>query len=372
MSAAHAHAERVEAALSDAGLDLLIVADLVNPGDSSRAAQADVTWLSGFTGSSAVCVIGGGERLLYTDSRYTERAGREIAAAGSGFEAITVRGRLVGEPASRLHGRVGFDERKTSVAGLRRLEEFAPDGVELVAANELIGELRRQKDEMEVARITAASALADEVMATVTGAGVVGRTEAEVALTIEAAMREGGASGPSFETIVAAGENSALPHHVPGSRTITAGDVVLIDMGVLLDGYCSDSTRTFVTAAPDERFELVYATVLGAQVAALEAIGAGVEGQAIDEIARSLIGDAGFGEFFGHGLGHGVGIEIHEEPGLSPRSKDTLAVGDVVTVEPGIYLPGEFGVRIEDLVVVEESGIRNLSTLPKTLQTLSG
>ena len=180
-------------------------------------------------------------------------------------------------------------------------------------------------------------------------------------------MRELGAE-PSFPTIVAAGPNGALPHAEPGEREIGPGELVVFDMGAKLDGYCSDGTRTFATGEPGERAREVYEVVRGAQEAALGAVSVGVRAEEVDSVARDLIAAAGYGERFGHGLGHGVGLEVHEEPRVSQRSEDVLEAGEVVTIEPGIYLPGELGVRIEDLVVVTEDGYRNLSGLPKDLQ----
>ena len=175
-------------------------------------------------------------------------------------------------------------------------------------------------------------------------------------------MRELGAEDPSFPSIVAAGPNGALPHAMPGERVIEEGELVVIDMGAIVDGYCSDCTRTLVDGEPSGKGREVYDLVLASQLAGLDAIRAGVGGREVDAIARAVIDEGGYGELFGHGLGHGVGIEVHEPPRLSKRSEDELLVGDVVTVEPGIYIPGELGVRIEDLVVVTEDGHRNLST----------
>ena len=188
-----------------------------------------------------------------------------------------------------------------------------------------------------------------------------------MARATEARIRELGAD-PSFPAIVAAGPNGALPHAEPGEREIGRGELVVFDMGAKLDGYCSDGTRTFATGDPGEEGGEVYEVVRRSQAAALEAIRAGVKGEDPDSAARQLIDDAGYGEHFGHALGHGVGLEVHEGPRLSQRSDDLLAPGEVVTVEPGVYLPGKLGVRIEDLVVVTEDGLKNLSSLPKELQ----
>jgi Xaa-Pro aminopeptidase len=215
--------------------------------------------------------------------------------------------------------------------------------------------------------MAAAAELADDVFRWALEQGLAGRTERDVARATEARIRELGAE-PSFPPIVAAGENGALPHAEPGEREIGRGELVVFDMGAQLDGYCSDGTRTFATGEPGEEARRVYGIVLEAQLAALEAIEAGVKGEDVDAVARKAIDAAGYGEHFGHGLGHGVGLEVHEAPRLSLRSDDVLAAGEVVTVEPGIYLPGRLGVRIEDLVVVTDGGLRNLSSLPKDLQ----
>ncbi|HEX6602015.1 MAG TPA: M24 family metallopeptidase, partial [Solirubrobacterales bacterium] len=217
------------------------------------------------------------------------------------------------------------------------------------------------------AKIAEASKLADEVWRWSLDRGLAGRPEREVARAAEARIRELGGD-PSFPAIVAAGPNGALPHAEPGTREIGPGELVVFDMGAQLDGYCSDGTRTFATGEPGEEARSVYETVREAQQASLEAIRAGVKGEDVDKVARDIIDAAGHGDRFGHGLGHGVGLEVHEAPRLSFRSDDVLAPGEVVTVEPGIYLPGTLGVRIEDLVVVTEEGLRNLSALPKELQ----
>jgi Xaa-Pro aminopeptidase len=343
---------RLGALIGERELDLMLVTDLVN-----------VRYLTGFTGTNGACVCGPGVRLFFTDFRYTERAAAEV----HGWEAITVKGDWLGGIAARLEGKVGFEDDHVAVRLLRKLEEKLGEGTEMVAAGGLVERLRRVKDPAELAAIAEASKLADEVWTWSVERGLAGHPEREVARAAEARIRELGAD-PSFPAIVAAGPNGALPHAEPGEREIGRGELVVFDMGAQLDGYCSDGTRTYATGDPGERGRAVYETVLGAQLAALEAIAVGATGEDVDAVARKLIDEAGHGEHFGHGLGHGVGLEVHEGPRLSPKSDDVLEPGEVVTVEPGIYLPGELGVRIEDLVVVEESGIRNLSSLPKQLQ----
>jgi Xaa-Pro aminopeptidase len=253
------------------------------------------------------------------------------------------------------------------VRTLGKLQEKLADGVEAVAAGGTVEGLRRVKDADELAAIAAASELADAVWRWSLERGLAGRSERDVARAAEARIRELGGD-PSFPAIVAAGPNGALPHAEPGEREIGHGELVVFDMGAKLDGYCSDGTRTYAAGKPSEEAREVYEVVRAAQQAALDTIEAGVSGEAVDGFARKRIEAAGHGEHFGHGLGHGVGLEVHEGPRLSPRSEDILAPNEVVTVEPGIYLPGEFGVRIEDLVVVTEDGLRNLSGLPKELQ----
>ncbi len=347
--------DRLAAEAAERGLEAILVTDLVN-----------VRYLTGFGGTNGACLCGGDTRLFFTDFRYTERAESEV----EGWQVVTVVDDWLGGIAARFSGRVGFEDDHVSVRFLRRLEEKLPEGVEMAPAGGAVERLRRVKDEGELASIAAAAELADEVWGWSLERGLGGREEREVAAAAEARIRELGAE-PSFPVIVAAGPNGALPHAEPGERRIGEGELVVFDMGARLDGYCSDGTRTFACGEPGERGREVYDVVLEAQAKALAAIRAGVEGEAVDGAAREPIAAAGHGERFGHGLGHGVGLEVHEAPRLSQRSEDTLAAGEVVTVEPGIYLPGELGVRIEDLVVVTEEGHRNLSGLPKQLQVVA-
>ena len=363
MSAApDSRAERLTEIVGDAELDALVVGDLVHPGDSARDAIADVTWLTGFAGTSGTAIVGPDVRAFVTDFRYTELAAETIPAS---FEIVDAVGEMTAAIASRLGGRVGIDPAKTSLKTNEKLAAEVAEGVELIAAENMLSGLRRVKDEGEVELIAEAARIADEAYAFIEEQGLAGRTERDVALAAEGRMRELGASDPSFASIVAAGPNGALPHAVPGDRVIAEGEYVVVDMGAIFCGYCSDCTRTLVEGDPDPAQRQVYELVLGAQLAGLEAVREGADGRAVDAVAREVIAAAGYGERFGHGLGHGVGIEVHEAPRLSKRSEDTLVAGDVVTVEPGVYVPGEFGIRIEDLVVVTEDGHRNLSTRPK-------
>lgn len=352
-SAAAGRADRLAELAAEAGLDQLLIADPTN-----------IRYLTGFTGTNALCLLGAESRLFFTDFRYTERAEREV----SGWDRLPAEQELQGTVAARLGGRVGFDDVHTSVRRLERWRELAPEGVELVAAGGLVERLRRRKDGRELAAIAAAAALADQVYGWVLERGLAGRTERQVALDAERRMRELGAESPPFPPIVAAAANGALPHAEPGERQIPAGALVVFDMGARLDGYCSDCTRTFATGEPGEQARAIYQLVLEAQQAALAAVRAGAGCREVDAAARAPIAAAGHGERFGHGTGHGVGLEVHEAPRLARTAEGELVEGDVVTVEPGIYLSGRFGVRIEDLVAVTATGHRNLTTLPKDLQ----
>ena len=344
--------DRLAALLGEHELDRILVTDLVN-----------VRYLTGFGGTNGACVCGMEDRVFLTDFRYTERAEAEV----DGWEVVTVSDDWLGGIAERLAGRTGFEDHHLSVRTHGRLEKKLPDGVALAPAGELVERLRRVKDVDEQAAIAAAAELADDVWRWALERGLAGRSEQDVAAAAEARMRELGAE-PSFPAIVAAGPNGALPHAEPGDREIGRGELVVFDMGAKLDGYCSDGTRTFATGEPGDLARQVYEVVRAAQAAALDAVVAGAEGEAVDSVAREIIDAAGHGDRFGHGLGHGVGLEVHEAPRVSQRSDDVLEEGEVVTVEPGVYLPGELGVRIEDLVVVTAGGCRNLSALPKELQ----
>jgi Xaa-Pro aminopeptidase len=347
-------ADRLEALLGEREFDALLVTDLLN-----------VRYLTGYTGTNGVCVVGPGLRLFLTDFRYVVQAERQV----EGFDRERGKQDLLEEAAARLSGRVGFEDHDMSVRSFERLKGLVGEGVELVPAGKLVQGLRAVKESGELDRIRAAAALADEIFAWVAERGLAGRSEREVAFELETEMRRRGAE-PSFPSIVAAGANGALPHAEPGGDEIPRDTLVVVDLGCLLDGYCSDCTRTFATGPlPDEAAE-VYDLVLHTQVATLGEVRAGAAGAAVDGFARERIAAAGHGEHFGHGLGHGVGIVVHEEPTLSTLSKDTLRAGNVVTVEPGVYVPDAFGVRVEDLVVVGDDGPEVLSGFPKELTTV--
>jgi Xaa-Pro aminopeptidase len=351
-----ARADRLVERLRERELDWLLVTDLVN-----------VRYLSGFTGTNAMCVVGPQERVFLTDFRYAERAQAEVPD----FERARGQRDLLGDAAARLSGRAGFEDQHMSVRQHERLRGLVPEGVELVAAGGIVEELRAVKEPEELRAMREAASLADDMYEYIASRGLVGRTEREVAVDVEREMRARGAEDPSFPSIVAAGANGALPHATPGSAEIGPDTLVIVDMGCRVDGYCSDCTRTFATGSLSDEAGSVYELVLATQKASLAAIRAGSECRAVDAIARDLIAAAGYGERFGHGLGHGVGLEVHEAPRLTQSSADgALVAGNTVTVEPGVYMPGAFGVRIEDLVVVTDDGSEVLSHFPKPLITV--
>lgn len=360
-------AARVAETLAERELDLLLVTDLVN-----------VRWLTGFTGSNALALVGPptaedpvGVRHVLTDFRYLTQIEEQVDP-GWGRAIRTDLLLTAAELAGEVEGprRVGFDDLHLSVRDHGRLAGAVREGVELVAAGGVVEELRAVKDADEVRRLRAAAELADAAFEEVVGAGIVGRTERDVALDLEIAMRRRGAAGASFPPIVAAGPHGALPHAEPRDVPIPPDTLVVIDWGAMLDGYASDCTRTVATGPLDPRDRAIYDKVLEAQEAALAAVRPGPTGREVDAVAREIIDEAGHAEHFGHGLGHGVGLAVHEGPRLSKQGETALVEGHVVTVEPGIYVPGAVGVRIEDLVVVTAGGHDVLSGIPKALRTV--
>jgi Xaa-Pro aminopeptidase len=263
--------------------------------------------------------------------------------------------------------RLGFEAAHVSMREHERLRELLPERVELVGTDGLVEGLRAVKESDEIAAMRAAAMLADAAFEALIAGGLIGRTERDLAVELEFDMRRRGAERPSFDAIVASGPHGALPHATPRDVEVRRGELVVIDWGAQLEGYCSDSTRTVAAGALDDHGREIYQLVLEAQINGLHAVAVGATGQAVDAVARQIIADAGHGDHFGHGLGHGVGLEVHEAPRLGQRSEAVLEAGNVVTVEPGVYLPGELGVRIEDLVLVTEHGGETLNGLTKDL-----
>ncbi len=352
-------ATRLAEKLPEIGADLLVVTSLVN-----------VRYLTGFTGSSALAVVGPDTRAFVTDFRYLEQSAAEVDGA---FDRTIAPQELMDALPDLLgpgEVRLAIEDAHMSVRTRERLAELLDGRAELVAGGDAVESLRAVKDTDEVRRIAEAAKVADAALRQIMEQGLVGRTERSVAISMERMMEDLGARRPSFGTIVAAGPHGALPHAQPRDVEIGRNELVVIDWGAELDGYCSDCTRTLATGdLPDATLE-VYDLVREAQLAGLNAVRAGVGGREADAAPRDIIGAAGHAEHFGHGLGHGVGLEIHEAPRLSQRSDAVLAAGNVVTVEPGVYLPAQFGVRIEDLAVVTDSGCTILTSVPKELITV--
>jgi Xaa-Pro aminopeptidase len=326
----------------------------------------NVRYLAGFRSSNpALLVRPDGRATLYSDFRYAE-AGR-AAAATAGVEFVVAGRALLKDLAARLAGRVGFE---AGFVTYDSWETLGSGGIELVPRRGLVQALRAVKDEAEVDAIRRACAITTATYERIAEEGLVGRSERSVAARIEQLFRELGADGSAFASIAAAGANGALPHADPGDLPIEAGTLVTIDCGARVDGYCADCTRTFATGPLPDNLARAYAVCLAAEEAGLAAIRPGAVGAAVHESAHAVIRDAGWGEQFGHGLGHGVGLEIHEAPTLRPESEDVLEPGNVVSCEPGIYLPGVGGVRIEDLVVVRDGAAEILTSFTKELLTV--
>lgn len=328
--------------LADLGLGAMIV-----------TGPANIRYLTGFSGTSAQLLMTEDRVVLVTDFRYATQAPAEI---GSGVDLRIERSNLWDGLRQALAAqritRVGIDRARTTLADVDQLK---PAGLELVPVSNVVEHLRTTKDEAEIAAIGEAARLATEALAAVESGIRVGRTELDVAADLEAELRRRGSEWHPFQSIVASGPRSALPHARSTRRPIQAGDFLVMDFGAQVGGYCSDITRTFVVGArADERQQRVYDVVQKAQMRAREGLRAGLTGREADSLARDPIAQAGLGEAFGHSLGHGLGLEVHEAPRLSQASEALLPVGAVVTVEPGVYFEGWGGVRIEDDVVLLE------------------
>jgi Xaa-Pro aminopeptidase len=350
ISAARGCLERVQA-------DLLLVTNLSN-----------IRYLTGFTGSEALLVLSPDDGWFLTDSRYTSQANDEV----SGAKVIEFSVRLdalvqvLKQPGAT---RIAFEAAQMNVQMYQELVQRLPD-VGFVAADTEMTALRGAKDVAELEILGRVAEIASHSLLEILKGVKPGAVESEIAWALEMAMRERGADGKSFDFIVASGERGALPHGKASEKKLKAGELVTIDFGAIFQGYCSDETVTVCLGEPDERQREVYETVLAAQQAALNAVRPGVSLRELDAKARDLILGRGYGEYFGHGLGHGVGIDIHEYPTVSPRSSSVAEEGMVITIEPGIYIPGWGGVRIEDTVVVEADGCRRLTQVPKALMIL--
>jgi Xaa-Pro aminopeptidase len=363
-------AERREAlrrTAAERGLDAVLVTDLLN-----------VRYLTGFTGSNgALLVRTDGRDLFATDGRYTTQAGSQVPDVELLVDRATVpalaRAAVRGRP-----GRIGFESHQVTVDGLAVLERVLADAAEggpvptLDSVRRAVEELRAIKDDDEIESLRRACAVADQALAELAADGALrpGRTELQVGRELDARMLALGAEGPSFETIVATGANSAIPHHRPDATELRPGDFVKLDFGATVDGYHSDMTRTLVLGEAATWQREIYELVAAAQAAGRAALAVGADVVAVDAAAREVIVAAGHGDHFTHGLGHGVGLEIHEAPGIGPLGAGTLAAGMAVTVEPGVYLPGHGGVRIEDTLIVTDVTAELLTLTSKELLVL--
>lgn len=355
----------VGASLRSVGADALLVTDPRN-----------ISYLTGFRGSGgAVLVEESGEAVLCTDSRYELQVVEQAPDVGHVISREYVAG-VLGRRRGSSGAPVAVEADSltlTAAAALRRaLVDVGAPEAPVIETSGLVEEVRRSKDSDEIALIEQACGVVDAAWTHMLTGGLisVGRTERDVAADLEHAMRRAGSDGVAFETIVASGSNGAHPHHVPGDRVLQTGDLVVIDFGAVVSGYASDCTRTVALGqAPDQLLE-AYDVVLQAQLAGVAAARPGIACADLDATSRAIIDSAGFGAHFGHSLGHGVGLDVHEAPAVSTRSTSTLTDGDVITIEPGIYLPGLGGIRIEDTVAVTDGGGRSLTTTSKALSVL--
>ncbi len=354
--------DRLRARLDGAGCDALLVTRLPN-----------VCYLTGFSGSAGMVLVMPDELVLFTDGRYTTQSREQLDAAGVDARveigATAAAQQAVLADLTRPFARLGLEAHGVTWAQQRTWgTALTGERGELVPTEDLVEDLRRIKDPGEVARIRAACAIADDALGSVLASLADGPTERQFALDLEVAMRERGASGTSFDTIVASGPNGAKPHVRPGDRRVERGELVVIDFGCIVGGYCSDMTRTVSVGDPGPDARHLWDVVRASQEAGRATVAVGVECAAVDRASRDVIDAAGWGELFSHGTGHGVGLEIHEAPRVARTSSGTLDAGVVVTVEPGVYLPGVGGVRLEDTVVVTPTGHDALTCFPKHLQ----
>jgi Xaa-Pro aminopeptidase len=329
----------------------------------------NVRYLTGFTGSNGQTIVGPETSLFFTDGRYTEQSRHEVSDLErvtylDGFDAS-----LADSCAAMGIGRLGFEGHDVTVAALRKLQDAVPT-VEFVDVGDPVERLRWVKDAEEIGLLNEAQSCTDAAFEDILERLAVGMTERQVALELEHALRRAGADGLSFDSIVAFGEQAAEPHHHPTHRVLEEGDVIKMDFAGLYGGYHADMTRTIAFGSPPPEIRKIHDVVRQAQQTAIDAVRAGATGGQIDAIARGVIDDAGYGSFFTHGLGHGVGLEIHEGPNFRRGGEDVVPVGAVMTVEPGVYVPGLGGVRIEDMVEVGEDGCRVIGTSIRELVEL--
>ena len=331
--------------------------------------EENICYFTSFHSSNGYLVVTGDRAVFLTDSRYVEAAGNKINTCD---EIIETKG--MEKTLKPFIERLGIsslmlESERVTVSRYNDIRKLFSD-VEIICDGELdkeISAIRMVKNNDEVAKIVKAQRIAEKAFAHILGFITVGRTEREIALELDYFMLRAGADALSFDTIAVSGKNSSLPHGVPSDKKVEKGDFITMDFGAVTDFYHSDMTRTVAVGEISSKQAEVYETVLEAQLKGLEAVKAGVPCREVDAVSRKIIADKGYGDYFGHGLGHGVGVEIHESPSLNPASQAILEAGHIVTVEPGIYLPGEFGVRIEDMALVTAEGYENLTICEKKL-----
>jgi Xaa-Pro aminopeptidase len=329
--------------------------------------RENVRHLTGFTGSAGSVLVASGRPWLITDFRYKMQSGRETSGVNVHIQKKDFASALREITTQYGVEKLWFDESSLTIEGLKKLRK---QGLRLKGHRDLVGELRQRKDDRELKRIREAVRRAEESLREMKKYIRPGARECDLALMLEMLMREKGARKAAFDTIVASGRNGAMPHASVTDRRIKEGDLVTIDFGAEADGYFSDITRTYCVGRPTPRQREIHVLVLAAQTAAIRGVRPGITCKAMDAFARDVIREAGHGDHFGHGTGHGIGLMVHEAPALSPLSKERVAEDMVFTAEPGIYIPGWGGVRIEDMVVVTESGARILTGLPRELEGL--
>jgi Xaa-Pro aminopeptidase len=348
--------KKIQAGLGGRGIDAILLKN-----GSNRQ------YCTGFRSSSGAVLITHNSAFFITDSRYTEAASKTV----SGLELIESTGvrperAIIGELVRDFGiSSLGFEEDSVPYSDYLRLREKIC--CELVPAGELIAELRKKKSRSELELLVKAQRIAESAFEYILGILRPGVREREIAAELTYRMTLSGGQGDSFDPIAVAGKNSSMPHGVPGDYIIQNGDFLVMDFGCVYEGYCSDMTRTVAIGSADEEMRRVYNTVLQAQEAGIAAAKPGVSGETVDAAARSVIEEAGYGKYFGHSFGHSLGLDVHEEPRCAPNAKEILPEGTVTSAEPGIYLPGKFGVRIEDVLYLTGDGAENITKSPKTL-----
>ena len=355
------HFKKIASVLEAHGLDAVLL-----------TCEANRFYASGFhsSGTDGVAIVTRNHNYYFTDSRYTEAAARHVRDAEiRQTDREHPYSTLINEVIEKEHiTRMGYEDEYMTAADFRRFSEKLH--CELVPATELLWTLRAVKDQAELDCMIQAQRIAEKALADILGEIRPGVTEKEIAALLLYKMLHYGAEDKSFDPIVVSGANGSLPHGVPSEKPIQAGEFVTMDFGCKFGGYCSDMTRTVAVGHVTEEMETVYNTVLKAQLAGIAAAKAGVTGAAVDGAARQVIADAGYGPYFGHSFGHSVGVEIHENPNATPSNSKPLPAGVVISAEPGIYLPGKLGVRIEDVIVITEQGCQNITLASKELLIL--